>query len=106
MERLDMESAVDPEPQQLDCHYALGGVLHKNVRERRQLRNDDFRQHLRHGMEWNGTSWGASQTIPSPSGGTEIVFSADSCTSSTFCMAVGDYENSASEIVTLAEEFT
>jgi hypothetical protein len=64
------------------------------------------------GTEWNGSSWGAAQTIPSPSRGKEVIFrkevifNADPCPSSTFCTAVGSYENSASEILTLAEKFT
>jgi hypothetical protein len=53
---------------------------------------------------WNGTEW-SDQTIPTPSGGTEIKFEDVSCSSSTACTAVGLYTNSAGSRVTLAERW-
>jgi hypothetical protein len=42
---------------------------------------------------WNGTSW-ANRSVADPSGGQEAVLSGVSCTSATFCEAVGSYTNS------------
>jgi hypothetical protein len=39
---------------------------------------------------WNGTSW-RTQPTPSPAGGSNLLFTGVSCTSSSFCEAVGSY---------------
>lgn len=41
-------------------------------------------------MIWNGTEWKA-QTVPNPVGGTLTELHSVSCTSSSFCIAVGNY---------------
>ena len=48
-------------------------------------------------LTWNGTSWSISAT-PNPSGATATQFLAVSCTSSSFCVAVGSYEKSSDEL--------
>lgn len=45
------------------------------------------------------------QTIKAPAGTTRTFLNAVSCASTTFCEAVGDYENKAGEVVTLAYEW-
>ncbi len=52
---------------------------------------------------WNGTSW-TIQTIADPAGPSALLSSV-SCTSATACMAVGSYEDSAGDTVTLAEHW-
>jgi hypothetical protein len=42
---------------------------------------------------WNGTSW-SNRTVSDPSGGQAPALSGISCTSATFCEAVGSYTNS------------
>ncbi len=53
---------------------------------------------------WNGTSW-SIQTTPNPSGSTQSVLDAVSCTLTGACSAVGDYVNSAGAEEALAEEW-
>lgn len=53
---------------------------------------------------WDGTSW-VAQTPPNPSGATESSLLGVSCTSSTSCIAVGYYYDSAGERKTLAESW-
>jgi hypothetical protein len=50
---------------------------------------------------WHGTSW-TIQSVPSPSGSTSAVLSSVSCTSPTFCEAVG-YSSGSSGQAPLAE---
>lgn len=52
-------------------------------------------------LRWNGASWEELST-PKPSGATEATLSAVSCTSSTNCVAVGDYVNGSGTRMTLA----
>ena len=51
---------------------------------------------------WNGTSW-SIQSTPNPSGGQDSILYGVSCTSSSACTAVGEYDNSSDTDVTLAE---
>lgn len=51
---------------------------------------------------WDGTSW-ALQSVPVPSGSTAQGLNQVSCTSATFCEAVGDYIDSSGATVPLAE---
>ena len=51
---------------------------------------------------WNGTSW-TIQSVPSPAGTTSAALRAVSCTSATFCEAVGSFRNGFSADVPLAE---
>jgi hypothetical protein len=51
---------------------------------------------------WNGTSW-KIQSAPLPSGGQDSVLEGVKCVSATFCVAVGNYHNSAGTGVALAE---
>jgi len=53
---------------------------------------------------WNGTKW-KLQSIPNPTGGVWIRLYGVSCTSLTFCMAVGSFENSVGAILDLAEKW-
>jgi hypothetical protein len=53
---------------------------------------------------WNGTEW-AIQTTPSPEKAESIYLAGVSCTSSTFCTAVGHYENSSGHEATLDESW-
>jgi hypothetical protein len=53
---------------------------------------------------WNGATW-AVQATPNPTGARYSVLSGVSCPSSTACIAVGQYLNSASVMVTLAERW-
>lgn len=53
---------------------------------------------------WNGSKW-KLQTTADPTGGQFIKLFGVSCTSSSFCMAVGSYENSAGAILDLAEKW-
>ncbi len=53
--------------------------------------------------QWNGSSW-AIQTTPVPTGSTATNLAAVSCTSATFCMAVGE-ATSGSSNVTLTEQW-
>jgi hypothetical protein len=46
---------------------------------------------------WNGTSW-TSQSVPSPAGSTSAALSAVSCTSATFCEAVGNASASSGQV--------
>ncbi len=54
----------------------------------------------RYGLGWS------SQSPPSPSGGKKSYLEGVSCTSSTACIAVGNYENSSGATVTLAEQWS
>jgi hypothetical protein len=51
---------------------------------------------------WNGTSWQV-QATPNPLGAQASSLSSVSCTSTSACIAVGDYTNAAGIQVTLAE---
>jgi hypothetical protein len=51
---------------------------------------------------WNGSSW-ALQSVPVPSGATVPGLNQVSCTSATFCEAVGEYSDSSGATVPLAE---
>jgi hypothetical protein len=51
---------------------------------------------------WNGTAW-SSQTTPNPAGATGSSLARVSCTSSSACVAVGDYVERSGTQVTLAE---
>jgi hypothetical protein len=53
---------------------------------------------------WNGTTW-SLQEVPIPTGSKKDQLFGVSCTSSTACMAVGEFENSAKETVPLAEQW-
>lgn len=56
---------------------------------------------------WNGTTW-STQTVPHPESGLsepEASLSGVSCISSTSCAAVGAYEISSFQLVTLAEQW-
>jgi hypothetical protein len=53
---------------------------------------------------WNGSSWRV-QSVAAPAGGTSVLFRAVSCASADFCEAVGEYVNSSSVLVSLAEEW-
>jgi hypothetical protein len=56
---------------------------------------------------WNGTAW-SIQPTPDPADADVFpgsVLSAISCTSATACMAVGNYTNTAGNVVTLAESW-
>jgi len=54
--------------------------------------------------KWNGTEW-SLLTTAKPTGATAAEMGAVSCTSSTACIAVGRYKNSAGTYVTLAEHW-
>ncbi len=51
---------------------------------------------------WNGSAWAIVDT-PAPKGGTAVTLSGISCTSASFCVAVGSYTNRRSVPVTLTE---
>ena len=56
---------------------------------------------------WNGTAW-SIQPTPDPADADSFpgsVLSAVSCSSATACMAVGNYTNTADDVVTLAESW-
>ena len=56
---------------------------------------------------WNGTAW-SIQPTPDPADADSFpgsVLSAISCSSATACMAVGNYTNTAGNVVTLAESW-
>jgi hypothetical protein len=56
---------------------------------------------------WTGTGW-KYQSTPQPANGTEVLFAGVSCTSSTFCEAVGTYApgpGAGAAFVTLAESW-
>jgi len=53
---------------------------------------------------WNGTEWKV-QSTPNPTGSLGGGLFAVSCTSSTACTAVGEYENSSKTLVTSAERW-
>jgi hypothetical protein len=53
---------------------------------------------------WNGTAW-AIKATPEPKGATSGVLSAVTCTSSTSCAAVGNYDSSSFFTLTLAESW-
>ncbi|HEV3319541.1 MAG TPA: hypothetical protein VG053_07415 [Solirubrobacteraceae bacterium] len=53
---------------------------------------------------WNGTEW-SIQSSPNPAGASESHFEGVSCTSSTFCMAVGGFRLGTDRYVTLAERW-
>ena len=61
------------------------------------------RQHML-AESWNGTAW-SSQETPNPSGATGSSLARVSCTSSTACVAVGDYVERSGTQVTLAESW-
>lgn len=50
---------------------------------------------------WNGTTW-TSQSFPVPPSSTSVDLAKVSCTSATFCEAVGSYTNSAGETLGFA----
>jgi hypothetical protein len=52
------------------------------------------------GDVWNGSSW-SSQPIPSPVGSTSASLSGVSCTTATFCQAVGQYNDSSGSSLSL-----
>jgi hypothetical protein len=55
---------------------------------------------------WNGKSWTATAAPPDPSGSPLTLLYSVSCVSSTFCMAVGQYDYNATGLPqTLAEEW-
>ena len=54
---------------------------------------------------WNGSSW-AIQPTPNPTGSTASYLYGVSCTAATACTAVGDYTNSSSNGLTLAERYS
>ncbi len=54
--------------------------------------------------KWNGTAWSA-QEPPAPTGSTFPQLSRVSCTSSTACIAVGEYTNSSGIRQSLAEKW-
>jgi hypothetical protein len=53
---------------------------------------------------WNGTEWKIHEP-PNPTGATESRLNGVSCTSSTMCAAVGQFENSSGRSVPLAERW-
>jgi hypothetical protein len=53
---------------------------------------------------WNGTAWSLKEPVI-PTGATLSILIGVSCTSSTSCIAVGDYFNSGGTEVTLAESW-
>jgi hypothetical protein len=53
---------------------------------------------------WNGTAW-AIQPTPVPAGAASSSLTGVSCTSSTACTAVGRYDDSSDQEVTLAEQW-
>jgi hypothetical protein len=53
---------------------------------------------------WNGSSW-SIQSVPKPTGAKGILLSGVSCTSSSACTAVGNYNNASGTQVTLAERW-
>jgi hypothetical protein len=53
---------------------------------------------------WNGSSWRV-QPVTAPAGAASVLFRAVSCVSADFCEAVGDYLNSSSALVSLAERW-
>ena len=53
---------------------------------------------------WNGTAWSVVTTTP-PGGEKTSQLNALSCTTSSWCMAVGGYTNASSDFVSLAEVF-
>lgn len=55
-------------------------------------------------MRWNGSAWSAA-TVPNPSGATEASLQKVSCTSGSFCLAVGTYKESSGYNKTLAEKW-
>jgi hypothetical protein len=54
--------------------------------------------------KWNGTSW-SIQELPNPAGAKEVYLEGISCASSTECVAVGEFLNSAEKYVPLAEKW-
>jgi hypothetical protein len=54
--------------------------------------------------KWNGTAWSLVE-VPSPAGAKYSSLRGMSCVSSTECIAVGEYENSSSKYVALAEKW-
>ena len=53
---------------------------------------------------WNGTTW-KLDTTPTPAGASRALLSGVSCTSPSTCTAVGDFMNSAKELLTLSEHW-
>lgn len=53
---------------------------------------------------WNGSKWIGQQT-PDPSGAQLTQLQGIACTSSTYCLAVGDYTTATNKEVTLAESW-
>jgi hypothetical protein len=53
---------------------------------------------------WNGTSWSIQKTA-TPTGTHESYLTSVSCTTAEACTAVGNYRNSAGNVVTLAERW-
>ncbi len=53
---------------------------------------------------WNGTAW-TLQEPPNPTGSTETYVRGVSCTSSTACVAVGQFGTGSGEVVLLAESW-
>jgi hypothetical protein len=56
------------------------------------------------GEKWNGATW-SSQEPPEPTGGKENFLMGVSCTSSTACIAVGEFVNSSGKPVPLGEKW-
>jgi hypothetical protein len=54
---------------------------------------------------WNGTTWSTQTLGGLPSGAVKPKLSGVSCTAANACTAVGSYENSSNEVVTLAERW-
>lgn len=55
-------------------------------------------------QHWNGSEW-AEQTMAKPAGATSTTLTGVSCTSSSFCAAVGNYVDASSKRVALAESW-
>src|SRR5439155_136091 len=55
-------------------------------------------------LVWNGTKW-AVQPTPNPTSATMSFLTAVSCPSTTPCTAVGSYDNTSGQQVTLAEHW-
>ena len=61
-------------------------------------------KHLSFAERWNGIEW-LLESTPSPAGVTQSWLGAVSCSSSTACTAVGEYENSSRRKVTLVDRW-
>ncbi len=54
--------------------------------------------------KWNGSTW-TVQSVPAPSGAVDSYLLADSCTSATACMAVGEWRDGSGNQYTLADSW-